>query len=390
MLRMPEFKAPDFTRLKYTAAPRVKTVPAPADGVLPEGFYATTIYPEFFKLAGGWTLIENARMDCAAVVKGARVFAVEARRVKQGDAVVVGRAEDLSNGVCIVTDGFCAAEQRASQAFAFRTERSRETASSQDYDRLCDILRHDRDRGHIVWVLGPAVDFDRNAREAMAGLIRNGYAHAIFAGNALATHDLEAALFHTGLGQDIYTKELVFNGHYHHLDAINRARRAGSVGKLIKQEGIADGILAACVEKNVPFVLAGSIRDDGPLPGVISDVYEAQDAMRAHTIRATTIIGLATQLHSIATGNMTPTWQRVAGDVRPVYFYTVDISEFAVNKLRDRGSLAVNSIVTNVQDFLVNTSRSLIPAFGAAARCRLADAARGEKRAVTLGAGAKA
>lgn len=393
MLRLPEFKAPDFTRLKYTSAPRVTTVPAPADGVLPDDFYATTIYPEFFKLAEGWTLIENARMDCAAVVRDGRVFAVEARHVKAGDAVAVGREEDLSNGVCIVTDGFCAAEQGAAQAFAFRTERSRETASSQDYDRLYDILRHDRDHGHIVWVLGPAVDFDRNARAAMAELIRSGYADAIFAGNALATHDLEAALFHTGLGQDIYTKELVFNGHYHHLDAINRARRAGSVEKLIQEEGISDGILAACIDKKVPFVLAGSIRDDGPLPGVITDVYEAQDAMRSHTTKATTIIGLATQLHSIATGNMTPTWQRVGDKVRPVFFYTVDISEFAVNKLRDRGSLAVNSIVTNVQDFLVNMSRSLIPALGAAGRYRLAESAQGtrqERRAGSSGAGAKA
>lgn len=362
MFQLPAFNAPDFSAHPYTAAPYVKTVPAPADCVLPEDFYATTIYPEFFKLPGGWTLIENARMDCCALVRGKRVFAVEARYVKKGDAVVVGRAEDLSNGVCVVCDGFNRAEQNAAQAFAFRTERSRETSSSQDYDRLYDILRHDREKGHIVWVLGPAVDFDRNARNAMAELVRNGYVDAVFAGNALATHDLEAALFHTGLGQDIYTKELVYNGHYNHLDAINRARRAGSIEALIENEHIADGILAACVEQNVPYVLAGSIRDDGPLPGVLSDVYEAQAAMRAHTVKATTVIGLATQLHSIATGNMTPTWQRVGDEVRPVYFYTVDISEFAVNKLRDRGSLSVNSIVTNVQDFLVNMARSLIPA----------------------------
>jgi hypothetical protein len=109
----------------------------------------------------------------------------------------------------------------------------------------------------------------------------------------------------------------------------------------------------------VPVVLAGSIRDDGPLPGVIGDVYKAQDAMRALIRQATTVIALATQLHTIASGNMTPAWQIRDGKLRPVYFYTIDISEFAVNKLRDRGSLAVNSIVTNVQDFLINTARSL-------------------------------
>lgn len=118
--------------------------------------------------------------------------------------------------------------------------------------------------------------------------------------------------------------------------------------------------MCACLKKNIPFVLAGSIRDDGPLPEVIADAYAAQDAMRAHTSKATTVIGLATQLHSIATGNMTPAYQVVDGVVRPVYFYTVDVSEFAVNKLRDRGSLSVTSIITNIQDFLVNSARKLI------------------------------
>jgi hypothetical protein len=182
----------------------------------------------------------------------------------------------------------------------------------------------------------------------------------LFAGNALATHDLEAAIFHTALGQDIYTKESVPNGHYHHLETINRVCRAGSVRSLIEQQGIKDGVMAACVQRNIPYVLAGSIRDDGPLPDVIGDVYQAQAAMRVHTRRATTVIALATQLHTIATGNMTPAWQLRDDKIRPVYFYTVDISEFAVNKLRDRGSLSVNSIVTNIQDFLVHAERNLI------------------------------
>lgn len=113
-------------------------------------------------------------------------------------------------------------------------------------------------------------------------------------------------------------------------------------------------------EKDVPMVLAGSIRDDGPLPGVYSDVYQAQDAMRAYTRRATTVICLATQLHTIATGNMTPSYQLVGGVVRPVYFYTVDISEFVVNKLKDRGSLSSESFITNIQDFVVNLERHLL------------------------------
>lgn len=367
MFRLPAYNAPDFSDKAYKLAPCARTLPAPSDGTLPEDFYATTIYPEYFKIGGEWKLIEGARMDCCAVIRNGKAHAVEARCVRKGDEIVVGRAEDLSNGVYIHTDGF-RQEEEARQAFAFRTARSRETSSSQDYDFLCDLLRYEREKGYVVWVLGPAVDFDRNARSAMAELVRRGYADAVFAGNALATHDLEAALFHTGLGQDIYTKELVYNGHYNHLDAINRARRAGSIENLIREEQITDGILAACAQKEVPYVLAGSIRDDGPLPGVISDVYEAQSAMRVHTRKATTVIGLATQLHSIATGNMTPSWRLADGNVRPVYFYTVDISEFAGNKLHDRGSLCVKSLVTNVQDFLVNLTRRLTPEAADAAK----------------------
>jgi len=154
------------------------------------------------------------------------------------------------------------------------------------------------------------------------------------------------------LGQDIYTQESMKDGHYHHLDLLNKARKAGSIEKLIEEENIDSGIVNACIKNDIPIVLGGSLRDDGPLPIVISDVYEAQDAMRHHVKRATTVICLATQLHSIATGNMTPSYRVVDGKVRQVYFYSVDVSEFAVNKLRDRGSLEVTTIVTNVQDFL--------------------------------------
>jgi hypothetical protein len=149
------------------------------------------------------------------------------------------------------------------------------------------------------------------------------------------------------------------DGHYNHLDLLNKARRAGSIEKLIEEENIDNGLIYACVKNNVPIVLGGSIRDDGPLPIVISDVYQAQNEMRKHTRKATTVICLATQLHSIATGNMTPSYTVVNGEVRPVYIYSVDVSEFAVNKLRDRGTLEVSTIVTNVQDFLVNLKNNL-------------------------------
>lgn len=360
MFQLPAYNAPDFDAKSFAAAPEVRTVPAPGDGILPEGFYATNIYPEYFKLGGAWKLIDAARMDCAVVVRDGRPIATEARRVKRGDGVVIGREEDLSNGVFTDTEAFQDVNGRGnSQSFAFRTGKSRETSYSRDYDELYEVLRHDREHGTVVWVLGPAVAFDFDSRKALSGLIQNGYVHAVLAGNALATHDLEAGKFHTGLGQDIYTKELQYNGHYNHLQVINEVRARGSIEQYIADHPAQDGIVAACIRAGVPMVLAGSIRDDGPLPGVIANVYEAQNAMREHTKKATTVIALATQLHTIATGNMCPSWQIRNGKLRPVYFYTVDISEFAVGKLRDRGSLSTISIVTNVQDFLINTARSL-------------------------------
>jgi hypothetical protein len=246
------------------------------------------------------------------------------------------------------------------ETFAFRTGRTRETSYSRDYDKLYDLLKHEKDKGYIVWVLGPAVTFDHDSRSAMISLIENGFVHAILAGNALATHDMEGAILRTALGQDIYTQNSIANGHYHHLDVINKARGAGSLERMVENGYIRDGIVHTCVKNQIPLVLTGSIRDDGPLPGVIENVYHAQDAMRQHLRKATTVIGLATQLHTIAAGNMTPAYQITEEVVRPVFLYCVDISEFAVNKLRDRGSLSVTSIVTNIQDFLVNLMRNLI------------------------------
>lgn len=358
---LPEYREPDFAAAPLAAAPDCATAPAPAPGVAPDNFHATTIYPEYFKIGGQWVLAHESRMDCVAVVRGADVSVVEFRNLKQGDAVVLGRSEDGSEGILVHAAGF-AGEQALREAFVFRTGRTRETSYSRDYDTLYELLRFEKGHGRIVWVLGPAVSFDSDSRNAMVSLIEAGFVHAVLAGNALATHDVEGAVFKTALGQDIYTQASRPGGHYHHLDVLNRVRRAGSLRAFMDSGQAPDGIMAACLRAGVPVVLAGSIRDDGPMPEVIADVYAAQNAMREHACRATTMISLATQLHAIASGNMTPAYQVVNGRVRPVYIYTVDISEFAVNKLRDRGSLEVTSIVTNVQDFLVNLKRNLIGA----------------------------
>ena len=211
-----------------------------------------------------------------------------------------------------------------------------------------------------MWVLGPACAFDRDAREAFSKLIANGYVSALLAGNALATHDLEAAYLKSALGQDIYTQQAHPNGHYHHLDTLNRVRIAGGIPAFLKEENIRDGIIWSCEQYGIPYVLAGSIRDDGPLPEVFGDAYAAQDRMRREVRDATCVICLATMLHSIAVGNMTPSYRVLPdGRIREVYFYCVDISEFAVNKLSDRGSLSAKGIVTNVQDFVVTLCRGL-------------------------------
>jgi hypothetical protein len=212
----------------------------------------------------------------------------------------------------------------------------------------------------VAWVLGPAVVFDHDAREAFSQLIENGYVDALLAGNALATHDVEGSLYGTALGQELYHKSSVHLGHYRHLDALNRIRGVGSMEEAIEQGIIHDGVMRAALLKKIPYVLAGSIRDDGPLPEVVADAYRAQDEMRSIAKQVTTVIALATQLHTIAVGNMVPSYH-VSEDtrVRPVYFYTVDMSEFAVNKLANRGSLTARSILTNVQDFVVTVERGL-------------------------------
>ena len=360
MFKMPDYLSPDFSREPFVSAPDAQTEPAPLDGVVPDSFYATSIYPEYFKIDGQWILAEESRMDCVVVIKNRRPEVIEFRNIKAGDSVVVGRVCDGSTGIFINAHAFDRPSSDTVEAFSFRNSCSRETAFSSDYDRLYELLQYEKDHGYILWVLGPAVTFDYDSRNAMASLIKSGYVHALFAGNALATHDLESHFFHTALGQDIYTKCSCLGGHYHHIETINKARACGSLEKLVEKYCIRDGIVSSCIHSNVPMVLAGSIRDDGPLPGVISDVYAAQDAMRAHTRKATTVICLATQLHTIATGNMTPSYQVIDGTVRPVYFYSVDISEFVVNKLKDRGSLSSESFITNIQDFVVNVERHLI------------------------------
>jgi lysine-ketoglutarate reductase/saccharopine dehydrogenase-like protein (TIGR00300 family) len=357
---IPSYTPPDFSRPDLAASPVVRVEAAPADGVAPADFHATSNLPEYVHLGGGeWLLAQESRMDAVMLLEGKSLKVIEPRLLRRGDPVVVGRSEAGEEGIYVHANGFERPGEDAG-AFGFRSRDSRETPFSRSYDRLYEVLRHDRHQGYIVWVLGPAVAFDRDSRDAMSFLIKQGYCHALLAGNALATHDLEAARFRTGLGQDIYTQLRQPGGHHNHLDVINDVRRCGSIPRAIEVLGLKDGILPACEQKGIPYVLAGSIRDDGPLPGVICDVLQAQEAMRIHARQATTVIGLATQLHTIAFGNMLPGYQVAQdGGVRPVFFYVVDMTEFSVDKLANRGSAQAVAILTNVQDFMVNLRHNL-------------------------------
>ncbi len=358
---LPTYHHPDFSVPELRDAPDAAVAVVDKDGVAPEGYHSTSIYPEYFKIGGEWHLAKDSRMDASVVIGEDGLLAVvENRNLKIGDKVILGRSEKGEQGIYVHTDGFEAPNEQNEDKFIFRQGRSRETSYARDYDNLFELLRHEKEQGHILWVMGPAFAFDYDARRAMQALVEGGYVHGLMAGNALATHDLEGALLHTALGQDIYTQRSCPNGHYNHLDVINKVRRSGSISQFVEDYDIKDGIMYSCVKRDVPFVLTGSIRDDGPLPEVIGDAYKGQGAMRDMVRKSTTVICLATMLHTIATGNMTPSFRVMPdGTVRPLYIYTVDIDEFVVNKLLDRGSLSATTMVTNVQDFITIVARGL-------------------------------
>ena len=354
-----KYTHPDFTEAKFVNSPDATLVEAPKDGIAPDNFHALSIFPEYFKIDGKWLMVEESRMDTVPMFDGEKVQAVEARRLKAGDRVICGRTENCEEGIFMHANGFDE-KSETGDTFAFRTGRSRETAFSKDVDEIVELLKHEKEHGNVVWVLGPAFSFDLKARKALSALISAGYADAVLAGNALATHDLEGAYMNTALGQNIYTQQNAPNGHYNHLELINKVREAGSIPEFIDKYNIDNGIIYTAVKKGIPIVLGGSIRDDGPLPEVYGNCYEAQDAMRNCVRKATTVITMATMLHSIAVGNMTPSYRVMAdGTVRQTYFYICDISEFTVNKLADRGSLSSKGIITNVQDFVCNIADGL-------------------------------
>ncbi len=340
----------EFSKGRPPDAPDATFVGAPADGVLPEDFFATTNLPTYVRVNGEWRMPREPRMDAALVLdRDGTLWTREGRRVSRGDMVAVGSAEDGSEGIYVQSSVMPVEE--VLDAFRFMTSIvSREKPI--DYSLMARILIDERDRGgYPIWVTGPALVHAR-ARADMVWFVENGFVAALLAGNAVAVHDIEAAIFGTTLGMT-NTGVSTPGGHGLHMRAINKVRAAGSIAEAVKHGIVTNGIMHALVTHDVPFVLTGSIRDDGPLPEVITDNLAAQDAMKRHTTRATMAVLVATALHAIATGNMLPAFvTQTDGTLRELTTICVDSSEFVVSKLKDRGTRQAFGVVTNAQDFM--------------------------------------
>jgi lysine-ketoglutarate reductase/saccharopine dehydrogenase-like protein (TIGR00300 family) len=345
----PSSVLPDFTQPPFAGAPDARWEALPADGVLPEGFFSTSNLPTYVRVDGRWLAPTRPRMDCVVVKRGAVLETIEPRRLRQGELVAMGEAEDGTEGIVVHAQGFLGGGHGANEFRFMSTEVSRERPVN--YEELAARLGEEKRRGgYLVWVVGPALVHSR-ARADFEWFIRNGYVHAVLAGNAVAVHDIEAAIFGTTLGMT-NTGQPTEGGHGLHMRAINRVRAAGSIERAVETGVIKSGIMHALVSNRVPFVLAGSIRDDGPLPGVYSDTLAAQDAMREHTVKATGAVFVATALHAIAVGNMLPAFYLCDGAPSPLMTICVDQTEFVVNKLKDRGTHQAYGVVTNAQDFM--------------------------------------
>jgi lysine-ketoglutarate reductase/saccharopine dehydrogenase-like protein (TIGR00300 family) len=340
---------PDFDRPPFAGAPEARFAPLPADGVLPEGFFSTSNLPTYVRLNGRWHAPTRPRMDCVLVKRGDAIETIEPRRLRQGELVAMGEAEDGTEGIVVYAAGFLGGGHGANEFRFMSTEVSRERPVN--YEELAARVGEEKRRGgYLVWVVGPALVHSR-ARADFEWFIRSGYVQAVLAGNAVAVHDIEAAIFGTTLGMTS-TGQPTEGGHGLHMRAINRVRAEGSIERAVASGLIRSGIMHALVTGGIPFVLAGSIRDDGPLPGVYSDTLAAQDAMREHTVKATGAIFVATALHAIAVGNMLPAFYLADEGPVPLMTICVDQTEFVVNKLKDRGTHQAYGVVTNAQDFM--------------------------------------
>ncbi|RMD69042.1 MAG: TIGR00300 family protein, partial [Cyanobacteria bacterium J149] len=312
-------------------------------GVSPDDFYVTTIYPTEVRINGYWERVTNQRMDAAIVVseenKGITATCKLLRDLEVGEKVVVG-----VEGIRTVRSPQSREERNKTQEFSFMSGGvSSERRVELLVEQIAWEMRHIRDQGGKVAVVAGPVVIHTGGSGHLARLIREGYVQCLLGGNAIAVHDMEQSLMGTSLGVDMRKGVPVSGGHRHHLKVINMVRRAGSIAQAVEQGIITQGIMYECVKNNIPFCLAGSIRDDGPLPDTYMDLIKAQ-AEYARLLKGTDmILMLSTMLHSIGVGNMTPSGVKMV---------CVDINPAVVTKLSDRGSVESVGIVTDVGLFL--------------------------------------
>jgi lysine-ketoglutarate reductase/saccharopine dehydrogenase-like protein (TIGR00300 family) len=315
----------------------VAVAPAPAAGALPDAFYSTTNLPTEVRLNGRWQPVEGTEMDLVVVVEPdqGRARNVPISEIKQGDLVVIGHS-----GIRVLPPQ----RQREQEVFSFmRNEVSSERPNKLAIAQIARTMRQVREAGQrICFVIGPAI-IHSGAGPYMERLIRSGYVQVLFGGNAIAVHDVESQLFGTSLGINLTNGLPVPGGHSHHMRAINAMRRIGSIKRAVEIGFLRSGLMAEAYRSGIDMVLAGSVRDDGPMPDVIGDMSEAQRQMRAALQGVDMCIMLATMLHSIATGNL------LASHVKVV---AVDINPATVTKLADRGSFQAVGIVTDAELFL--------------------------------------
>jgi lysine-ketoglutarate reductase/saccharopine dehydrogenase-like protein (TIGR00300 family) len=321
-----------------------------ADGVFPDSFYSTTNLATRVRIAGRWLPVENPEMDCGLVVEDdggtPRVFTLPMSDVKAGMQVVCG-----ASGIRVDVPPMTKAEG----SFGFmESDVSSEKPQAVLVRQVADGMREAKSQGlKVLWVGGPGV-VHTGAAPAMVALVKAGFVDVLFAGNALATHDIESALFGTSLGVDLALGRGVEHGHEHHIRALNTIRKAGSIKAAVASGVLTGGIMHAMVTGGKDYVLVGSVRDDGPLPDVYTDVLEGQRAMRAELPGVGFCLMVATMLHSVATGNILPA---------SIPLVCVDINPATVTKLADRGSSQARGIVTDVGLFLEQLAGELVEGY---------------------------
>jgi len=303
-----------------------RLVPAPADGVLPDGFFVTSNRRTWVSIGGRWIPVERQRMDCCIVVEEGKAYCLEPRRVRRGMLVVVGEEGVREKG---------GMEFMSSQV---SPERPAWLAAKQLAEEMVEVRRRG---GRIFFVVGPAV-IHSGGREALASVVRKGFVDLLIAGNGFAVHDMEASIYGTSLGRSLRDGRYVH--HATHIWTINRVNAAGSIKAAVESGLVKDGVMYECVRRGVRYILVGSIRDDGPLKDTVTDMVVAQDMIREEIARGVDIaVVLATMLLGIGVGNMLPYDTRLVA---------VDINPAVVSKLYDRGSQQVTGVVTDVGLFL--------------------------------------